>query len=257
MATLWLKLRIRPAERFALALGLLACMAPAAGIAIVGPAREDASLLNRVVMVLIRGAGKAGFCSGVALAPRVILTAAHCVRPIQDMRVFYRNASGGDVFAEVAATAINPGYRADSVGRRVPSVDLALVETAEPLDGRFSAPEIDQTGELAIDQTVLVAGFGVGREAEQQTAGTLRSARLAIRAPVSKILLWAADPNGGGLGACVGDSGGPVFSDGGALVAIVAWASGGRGQHCGALTQAILVAPHLLWIRSKLESWQK
>ena len=77
-----------------------------------------------------------------------------------------------------------------------------------------------------------------------------------MRAPASKILLWADDPGGAGAGGCSGDSGAPIFAaDGQTVVAIVAWTSGAKGRKCGAITQGPLVAPLRDWIASTIERW--
>ena len=49
-------------------------------------------------------------------------------------------------------------------------------------------------------------------------------------------------------GACTGDSGGAVFDREGALVGIIAFAAGRGTRRCGALTQAVRVAPFRQWI---------
>ena len=245
-------------QKTALWLGLAVWLMPQAGLALVGPAREDLALNDHVVMVLIRGAGKAGFCSGVAMAPNVVLTAGHCAKAVGDMRVFYRDATGAPVTIAVLAAALHPGYRAQAIARRVISIDLALIETATPLDQRFSALALDVTGEIAIGQSLLTAGFGVGRENEQTSAGVLRSIGLVARGPLSKILVWAEDASDKGGGACAGDSGGPILSgDGSKLLAIIAWSAGKPGRRCGALTQGILVAPVRDWIRATIARWRR
>ena len=248
---------LRP-RRTAFGLVLMAWLFPAVGMALVGPSSEDPALDKHVVMILIRGGGKAGFCSGVVLGPSAILTAGHCVKPVRDMRVFYRDASGASVFTEVRSVVRHPQFKEDAVARRVVSIDLALIETTKPIDSRFSALDLDATGETAVGQSLDAAGYGVAREGEQNSAGVLRSAKLAVREPLSRVLVWAADPNGAGAGACTGDSGGPILSDGGTrLLASIAWSQGAPGSHCGALTQGILVAPVRDWIRATIEAWRR
>jgi len=238
-----------------LAAASLGWAAPAA--AVVGAADKDARFANHVVMVLTRGADKAGFCSGVVLGPRVVLTAAHCLRPAQDMLVHYRDEEGAPVVVAVQATAVHPLYRADAIAQRVVSIDLAMVETREPLSPRFTAPELASGDGPAVGEATILAGYGVAREGEPLTGGALRSARLRVRAPLSKILLWAEDADQAGAGACAGDSGGPLFSgDGETVLAIVAWTSGPRGRRCGALTQGPLIAPQRGWIDATLARWR-
>jgi secreted trypsin-like serine protease len=224
--------------------------------AVVGASESGDRFADRVVMVLTRGAEEEAFCSGVVLGPRVVLTAAHCLRPTRDMAVFYRDADGRPALATVAAVAVHPLYRADAIAKRVVSIDLALVETATPLDRRFVAAKLASGDGPAVGETTIVAGYGVGREGEPKTGGTLRSAALAVRAPLSTILLWAEDGAHAGAGACAGDSGAPLFAaDGETVTAIVAWTAGSAGHRCGTLTQGPLVAPQREWIDSALARW--
>ena len=227
-------------------------------LAVVGPDHPDKAYAAHVVMVLQRGVNRAGFCTGVVLTPRAVLTAAHCVTDAKNMAVHYREDSGSPVMVEVEAVAVHPGYHADAVTKRVVSIDLALVKTKTPLDSRFSAAGLDETGAVAVGDPVEIVGYGLGREGEGATGGVLRSAALQVRAPLSKILLWAEDASGAGSGACTGDSGGPILaSDGGKVLAITTWSSGVKGKRCGAVTQGPLIAGQRAWIDGILEEWRR
>ncbi len=228
---------------------LAALAAPLASARALVGAEPDSRFADRVAMVLIRGGDKAGFCTGLVLSPRVLLTAAHCLRPLRDMAVYYRDAAGAAVIIPVDAAIAHPLYRADAIKARVESIDLALIRTARPLDPRFAAAAIAGGGPPAIGARAIVSGYGAAREGDWSSGGTLRSVMLAVREPASTVLIWAADPDGRAAGACSGDSGAPVWSaDGSAAIAIVAWAQAAHGHGCGGLTQGPLLAPLKGWI---------
>src|SRR3974377_2479513 len=84
---------------------LAASSAPAQ--ALVGAA-ADSRFADRVAMVLMRGDGEAGFCSALVLDPRTLLTAAHCLKPIRDMAVHYRDSSGAPVVIPIEAELPHP-----------------------------------------------------------------------------------------------------------------------------------------------------
>ena len=222
--------------------------------ALVGPAEPGDSFAPYVVMVLARMPGAAGFCSGVVLRADVVLTAAHCVAGPADTRVHWREADV-PVLREVKNVAVHPLYRADAPRTRAKSIDLALVHLASPLPSPFKAVALSD-GQLPVGAHLRIAGFGIEHENKADTGGKLRTGSLDVRAPLSSILLWAADPTHRGLGACTGDSGGPIFdAASGGLVAIVDWAEGAAGKACGALTQGALVAPQRAWIEKILSGW--
>lgn len=224
--------------------------------AIVGPAHDGASFGDRVVMVLTRGAEGSGFCTGIVLAPRIVLTAAHCLHAAADMVVHYRDPEGQPILVAVAATSMHPLYRADAVKRRVVSIDVGLVETATPLPERFRPAVLADGAAPAVGEAATVVGYGIGQEGKPKTGGALRAADLQVRAPASEILLWAADPAETGAGACSGDSGAPIFAaDGKTILAIVAWTSGVKGHKCGEITQGPLMAPLRDWIGSVTKRW--
>ena len=242
----------RSFRSLAFAAALAALVDPAR--ALVG-AEPDSRFADRVAMVLIRGGDKAGFCSALVLSPRVLLTAAHCLRPLRDMAVHYRDAAGAAVIIPVDAAIAHPLYRADAIQARVESIDLALIRTARPLPPPFAGAAIADGGPLPIGARAIVSGYGAVREGDWSSGGTLRSVMLAVREPASTVLIWAADPDGRAAGACSGDSGAPVWSaDGSAAIAIVAWAQAAHGRGCGGLTQGPLLAPLRGWIERTARS---
>lgn len=224
--------------------------------ALVGPAAEDAAFAPYTLMVLRSAQGRAGFCTGVVVSREAVLTAAHCVARIEDTRIHFKDAAGKPVLKSVAAIAVHPLYRANAAKTRERSIDLALVRVAEALPERFLPAPLDSGATISVGARFRIAGFGVAREGRGDTSGVLRSGRLAARAPLSSILLWAEDPQQTGLGACEGDSGGPIFAEASnTLVAITNWAAGAAGKGCGNLTQAALIAPQRAWLDGVLRGW--
>ncbi len=216
--------------------------------AVVGPSHAAQDRADSLVMVLQRRGPSAGFCTGIVIAPQAVLTAAHCVPSGAEFRIHFRDAAGAPVLLPVAGVTRHPGYRADAIARRERSIDMAVVTLAEPLPARFHAAGFATAATARVDDRFTVLGFGLAREGEAASSGQLRAAILAARAPLSTLLLWAEDPEHRGAGACTGDSGGPVLDASGLVAALTLWSAGDGERQCGALTQALWLAPYRAWI---------
>jgi hypothetical protein len=239
---------MRPRLILRLALGLPLTSAGLPADALVGAA-PDGRFADRVAMVLMRGPGEAGFCSVLVLDSRTVLTAAHCLRPVRDMAVHYRDALGAPVVIPVEAAVAHPQFRPDAIRARVESIDVALIRTGRPLDARFVGATLASGDGPAVGDSIILTGYGSTREGDWKSGGELRSVALAVRGPASTVLLWAADPDGRAAGACSGDSGAPIWSaDGATAVAIATWAQAPHGRGCGGLTQGPRLAPLRGWI---------
>jgi Trypsin len=251
----WLWARLHERRRAAsAALFWLSVLTPSEpAFAVVGNASaSDPELARHMVMVLKSGLGSAGFCSGVLIDRRIVLTAAHCVGSLQTTKV-YANRDGHREFAAVVAIAMHPLYRPKAPVSRERSIDLALLRLDRRLQD-YTPIALPDNGSVALGTRVQIAGFGIAREGDGRSGGVLRSGQLVVRAPASSILLWLADPEQRGTGACAGDSGGPILV-GQALTAITNWAEGAGTAHCGTLTQAALLAPQRRWLEDILRSW--
>lgn len=231
---------------------LAAALASPAG-AVVGGADSAGPLARSAVMVLN---SRGGVCSGVVLAPDVVLTAAHCVAGDGEFRVHWRGDDGQPVLVAPAARAVHPLYVSNSVAERRRSIDLALLRMPAPLPGRFGpialAAQASPKG-----SAVTLGGYGVAREGDARSTGTFRTAELSVVEPYgrSSILLWASGRRG--AGACEGDSGGPIAGEDGAVGAVTSWAAGDGRRGCGAMSQGVLVGPQRGWIDRTLASWSR
>lgn len=219
--------------------------------AVVGGAEETGALSRSSVMVLRAGGG---VCTAVTVARDAVLTAAHCVAGASALRVHFRDGAGEPVLIEPAARAVHPGYDAKAIEGRRRSIDLALLRLTESLPARF------ETAVLSAQPApggagVTLAGYGVSRAGDGRSTGTFRRADLNVVEPygVSRILVWMQGE--AGVGACTGDSGGPVFSGDARVFAVTSWASGPKGRGCGRYSQAVLLGPQRDWIDGTLAGW--
>jgi hypothetical protein len=101
-----------------------------------------------------------------------------------------------------------------------------------------------------------IAGIGVTVRGDGKSGGMVRTARLIATGKPGTLQIRLFDPATlgarDGLGACTGDSGGPVFEDGQAgpaIIGVVSWSTGPNGSAgCGGLTGVTPLTLYRDWI---------
>jgi secreted trypsin-like serine protease len=227
------------------ALAGLALWAKPAAAMVGGAPPAEQSIARHVVLIV----GGHSLCTGVAIAPDLVLTAAHCVLSNGRYQLLAFEGRRSAV-KEVAKVVPHPQFSPSA-----DAPDLALVKLAAQAGANLNpAAFSDRRAPPLVGDRFIVAGFGVAVQGDRKTAGRLRAATLVATDRPSSQQLSLIDPRKlgetAGLGVCNGDSGGPVFdARDRALVGIISWTSRTDGEPaCGFVSGIIPLARYRYWI---------
>lgn len=191
----------------AVAIGLLATVCAGCGLQ---PASDEDDVTagmeieNRLAVVALVDDGQV-FCTGTLISPTVVLTAGHCIRPIDrpPPQVFFGGSleNGGELW-DAVAVEVHPDFRFSPL-----AWDLALVHLPGP--ARVSPLRVldRELGDWALGEPVRVVGFGLptgegGDPLKREGYAVIES----IDETTFRVTPSPSQP-------CRGDSGGPVFLD--------------------------------------------
>ncbi|MFF9400246.1 MULTISPECIES: S1 family peptidase [unclassified Streptomyces] len=213
------------------------------------------------------GGARAGqFCGGVVVAPRKVLTVAHClsraalgvdVGRVRDLKVIVgRDSLRGTDGREIPVQAAWSNPRFD------PSTnagDLAVLTLADALPAKNVIP-MAESGDTAYQPGTSAMVYGWGdTTGNSDYASSLRAAKVSVLSDSTCERAYPGDGNGtydasamlcagepqGGYDACQGDSGGPLVARG-RLIGLVSWGDGcGQAGSPGVYTR---VSAAIGWI---------
>ena len=241
--------------------GLALLLGAPAAHAIVGGGAPSADGVGRSVVTIVGSRGN--FCTGALIAPRLVLTAAHCVQAGATYKIVEYGADRQPQLQDVKNVAIHPAFNMQAMTAHRATADVALLQLDALLKGKTASvlgvPQLP----LLAGSRFTIAGIGVTVRGDGKSGGTIRVAGLVATGKPGTLQIRLVDPLSqgarDGLGACTGDSGGPVFEDkqgGPVIIGVVSWSTGPNGAAgCGGLTGVTPVTLYRDWILQTARQW--
>lgn len=229
--------------------------------AIVGGGAPQTDGVARSVVTVVGSRGN--FCTGALIAPKLVLTVAHCVQPGADYKIVEYGADKQPSLQDVRTVAVHPGFNMQTMLAHRATADVALLQLAAPAKGKTPSTLGIPNIPIVVGSRFTIAGIGVTVRGDGKSGGAIRVAGLVATGKPGTLQIRLVDPvNQGtrdGLGACTGDSGAPVFEDqqsGPAIVGVVSWSTGPNGSAgCGGLTGVTPLTLYRDWILQTARQW--
>ncbi len=180
-------------------------------------------------------------CTGTLIAPRKVVTAAHCTKGVSASGLrFVLGASIASPEASLAVASVkpHPSFSSSSLANDIGLVTLAADAPVAPL-GVLGAMDSSFVG-----KKLLFVGYGASNGVNQTGAGQKRAVTMSI-AKVSATTFSYQDP---GRNTCNGDSGGPAFVQDAAGAYLVAGVTSYGDATCTSYGVDTRVDPYLSFL---------
>jgi hypothetical protein len=229
--------------------------------AIVGGGAPTTEGIGRSVITIVGSRGN--FCTGALIAPKVVLTAAHCVQPGADYRIVEYGADKQPSLQDVRTVAVHPGFNMQTMLAHRATADVALLQLGAPIKGKMPSALGMPNIPIVVGSRFSIAGIGVTVRGDGKSGGIIRVAGLVATGKPGTLQIRLVDPvaqgTRDGLGACTGDSGAPVFEDQQGrpvIIGVVSWSTGPNGSSgCGGLTGVTPLTLYRDWILQTARRW--